>query len=200
MNNQQYQIVVDADTSSFDASMNALKDSTKEFGKVFTSTISDAVLSSLSFEDTLKDLGKSLTDLALNSALKPLEDLFGNLLGSVTGAGISTQSGGFSLSGISGVGSTGSILPFARGGVVSEAGLFNFGNRTGLMGEAGPEAIMPLRRGSDGRLGVAASSDQASQPSIVFNVQAKDTESFRRSEGQISVMLARAVQRGRRGL
>ena len=48
------------------------------------------------------------------------------------------------------------IQPFARGGIVDKPTLFPFANGTGLMGEAGPEAILPLRRGRDGRLGVAA--------------------------------------------
>lgn len=58
------------------------------------------------------------------------------------------------------------MQPFANGGmftnsIVSSPTLFQFADggamRTGLMGEAGPEAIMPLRRGPDGRLGVEAS-------------------------------------------
>jgi hypothetical protein len=57
------------------------------------------------------------------------------------------------------------IAKFARGGVVSSPTLFKFADggttRTGLMGEAGPEAIMPLKRGGDGKLGVAASLDGA---------------------------------------
>jgi lambda family phage tail tape measure protein len=57
------------------------------------------------------------------------------------------------------------IATFARGGtfsnsIVSSPTLFKFADggttRTGLMGEAGPEAIMPLKRGSDGSLGVQA--------------------------------------------
>ena len=52
------------------------------------------------------------------------------------------------------------IAKFASGGVVSSPTLFKFADggttRTGLMGEAGPEAIMPLKRGSDGSLGVQA--------------------------------------------
>jgi len=47
------------------------------------------------------------------------------------------------------------IVPFARGGVVDSPTLFPFANGAGLMGEAGPEAIIPLKRGRDGRLGVA---------------------------------------------
>lgn len=51
----------------------------------------------------------------------------------------------------------GHVIPFALGGVVGGPALFNMaGGRTGVMGEAGPEAIMPLRRGADGRLGVSA--------------------------------------------
>jgi lambda family phage tail tape measure protein len=50
------------------------------------------------------------------------------------------------------------IVPFAMGGIVNKPTLFKFANggagRLGLMGEAGPEAIMPLRRLPSGRLGV----------------------------------------------
>jgi phage-related minor tail protein len=52
------------------------------------------------------------------------------------------------------------IAKFASGGIVSSPTLFKFADggttRTGLMGEAGPEAIMPLKRGADGSLGVQA--------------------------------------------
>jgi phage-related minor tail protein len=67
------------------------------------------------------------------------------------------------------------------------------------MGEAGAEAILPLQRGPDGSLGVASAAG-ASSPQIIFNVTATDAASFRKSEGQISAMLARSVSRGRRGL
>jgi len=46
------------------------------------------------------------------------------------------------------------IQKFARGGIVDKPTVFPFANGIGLMGEAGPEAIMPLRRGANGRLGV----------------------------------------------
>jgi hypothetical protein len=51
----------------------------------------------------------------------------------------------------------GHVVPFATGGVVSGPSYFPMaGGRTGLMGEAGPEGILPLDRTSDGRLGVRA--------------------------------------------
>jgi phage-related minor tail protein len=71
------------------------------------------------------------------------------------------------------------------------------GGQLGLMGEAGSEAILPLRRGADGSLGVAASTG-STPVNVVFNVTAQDAASFRKSEAQITGMLARAVSRGTR--
>lgn len=51
----------------------------------------------------------------------------------------------------------GNVIPFARGGIVDSPTGFMFGGgKRGLMGEAGPEAILPLQRGNNGNLGVAA--------------------------------------------
>lgn len=67
------------------------------------------------------------------------------------------------------------------------------------MGERGAEAIMPLARGPDGRLGVTMQG-QNSAVAVTVNIAAQDVDSFRRSEGQISAALARAVARGQRNL
>lgn len=66
---------------------------------------------------------------------------------------------------------SGELTAFANGGVVGSPTYFGYegGRRRGLMGEAGPEAIMPLARGADGKLGVRASA-QASGPTFVFNI------------------------------
>ena len=65
------------------------------------------------------------------------------------------------------------VVPFARGGIVNKPTLFPFAKGIGLMGEAGPEAIMPLKRGPSGRLGVEASGGGTS---VVVNVDAKGTQ------------------------
>ena len=62
------------------------------------------------------------------------------------------------------------VVPFARGGIVNKPTLFPMANGAGLMGEAGPEAIMPLRRGPSGRLGVEAAGGGAGN--VVVNVDA----------------------------
>jgi phage-related minor tail protein len=67
----------------------------------------------------------------------------------------------------------------------------------GLAGEAGPEAIMPLQRGPDGKLGVAG---QGGGNTITVNIATPDAGSFRRSESYITGQIARAVARGQRGL
>jgi hypothetical protein len=53
--------------------------------------------------------------------------------------------------------SGGEVVPFAKGGIATGPAYFPLrGGKTGLLGEAGPEAIMPLRRTDDGSLGVRA--------------------------------------------
>ena len=51
------------------------------------------------------------------------------------------------------------IVPYAYGGIVNKPTLFPMANGAGLMGEAGPEAIMPLKRGKNGKLGVQSSGE-----------------------------------------
>ena len=91
--------------------------------------------------------------------------------------------------------STGKLFPggvFANGGIVNSPTMFAFANggagRLGLMGEAGPEAIMPLRRGRDGKLGVAGSGGGTN---ITVNVDAKGTSV--QGDGSRGDQLARVV-------
>jgi lambda family phage tail tape measure protein len=74
----------------------------------------------------------------------------------------------------------GNVIPFARGGafsnqIFSDPTFFRFARggamANGVMGEAGPEAVMPLRRGPDGKLGIAAAgAGGGAAPNFVFNV------------------------------
>src|SRR5690606_32585934 len=131
----------------------------------------------------------NLAGMALNQGLQPLAGQMSSLL-----AGL--------LRGFTGVlpFAKGGVTPFASGGVVSAPAYFPLGRGLGLMGEAGAEAILPLRRGGDGRLGVATDGGGQASVSVVFNVTTPDAGSFRKSEGQITGMLARAASRGMRSL
>tara|TARA_R110002020_G_scaffold128335_5_gene287619 strand:+ start:9078 stop:11795 length:2718 start_codon:yes stop_codon:yes gene_type:complete len=81
----------------------------------------------------------------------------------------------------------GNEIAFARGGVVSGATRFGMaGGRTGIMGEAGPEAIMPLRRGRDGKLGVASQgSGTVVNDNRNITIQVRDDQGFRRTMRQL---------------
>ena len=189
-----FTIPVEADISPFQNAMEDLTRQSEQFGASISRTLSSAIISGRSFGDVLRSIGMQFSTMALRQGLKPLENLVSGLFSSVF-----SSIGGTSAFANGGVINGGGIVPFAQGGVVATPTFFQAGNQTGLMGEAGAEAILPLARGADGRLGVRTASQGAST-SIVFNVTTPDAESFRKSEAQLTAMMARAVGRGRRSL
>jgi phage-related minor tail protein len=87
----------------------------------------------------------------------------------------------------------------ASGAVLTTPTYFPTAGGLALAGEAGAEAVLPLERGGDGRLGVRASG--GSRPvAVTVHVTTPDVEGFRRSEAQVSASIARAVARGQRAL
>ncbi|MBL4757033.1 MAG: phage tail tape measure protein [Rhizobiales bacterium] len=181
-----------ADATEVRAELGNLEGLASDFGRSMTNALRSAATSGRSFKSVLQSLGQSLSSLALNAALKPLQDSLSSGIGSLFRGILPFAKGGV-------VGAS-MPTPFARGGIVASPTLFPMGNRgTGLAGEAGPEAILPLSRGSDGRLGVRTSG-QGGAINISFNVTATDAESFRRSETQVAAMVHRAVARGQRNL
>ena len=171
-------VVVDADTAPFQSALKQLDQLAKGFGSQLTGALKDAVISGKELDDILRQLAMNLAGMALDQGLKPLQ-------GAISSAFSALFAG---------------VTPFAAGGIVSSPTFFPMAGGTGLMGEAGSEAILPLRRGADGRLGVDAGQGASTPVHVTFNVQAADATSFRRSEGQVSAMLARVVSRGMRRL
>lgn len=142
--------------------------------------------------DALRDVGRSLLDTIYAAAVKPVSQG----LGSAVSQGLASLLGGGEPFARGGAFVQGRVTPFARGGVVSAPTAFPMRGGTGLMGEAGPEAIMPLARGADGRLGVRA---EAQRPvSVTIHVSTPDVEGFRRSRSQIAAEMGRALGRGAR--
>lgn len=189
------------DTAALDQAMTQLEARSKSFGAALSSALKSASVDGKSLEDVLKGLANRLTDIALSAGMKPLENLMNSAAGSVTSSLASSLTGSLSsLLCFAKGGVPGAIQPFATGGIVSAPTYFPMGGGLGLMGEAGSEAILPLKRGPDGRLGVAAGMDGGAGQTIVFNVSTPDAGSFRKSEAQISAMLTRATARGRRGV
>ncbi|WP_152045378.1 phage tail tape measure protein [Aureimonas psammosilenae] len=180
-------VAIQADTNAFDKAMTDMTAKASSFGSAFNTALRGAVSGGQSLDGVLRQLALRISSIALGAALKPVSDVAGSLVGQVAG-GLGAALGGGA-----------KVVPFAKGGVVASPSYFPNGRQIGLMGEAGAEAILPLKRGADGTLGVAAGGGRAA-PSITFNVTASDAASFRRSEAQIQAMLARAATRGQRGL
>ena len=178
-------VPIEADLSGLDGALDGLTRESKRFASAFSSAVRGAVVDGKSLDDTLRTLALRISSIALSSALKPLE---------------SAASGVFQSLGSTLVQSVGTITPFANGGVVDRTTMFAAGGGLGVMGEAGPEAILPLSRGPDGRLGVRGAGGRGGAVNVTFNVSTPDVAGFRRSEGQLSAMLARTVARGQRNL
>lgn len=152
----------------------------------------------LKLSDALKGVAKSLVDTAFNVAMKPVQQALGGAIAQGMNAMLGSAAATPFARG--GVFTEGRVMPFARGGVVTQPTHFPMKGATGLMGEAGPEAIMPLRRGADGRLGVAAAGGAAAaRPvSVTINVTTPDVAGFSRSQSQIAAQMSRALARGDR--
>ena len=163
--------------SAFASAFSGMADQLTEFVTTGKASFGDFARS------VLQDLTNILIKFALFSALKALVpggSAFGKFLGFANGAAFA-QNG---------------IQPFARGGIVDRPTLFPFAKGTGLMGEAGPEAIMPLRRGRDGRLGVEAASGGGTT-NVVVNVDASGSSQMAGNPGQgaqLGRVIAGAVQ------
>ena len=143
--------------------------------------------------DAFRKVGQTMLDAAYSAALRQVTRHVGGLLAS----GVESAIGGLLPFANGGAFSQGRVMPFANGGIVSGPVSFAMRGGRGVMGEAGPEAIMPLARGADGRLGVRAAG-AAAPVNIVMNITTPDAESFKRSSSQVAAQLSRALGRGQR--
>src|SRR3954467_4083848 len=147
------------------------------FARAMTQAFSASVVGGKQFDDVLKSLALRISDLAVRLAFKPLEK---SLTSGITRllSGLTRSIGSGSAATTSLAAASGAIKPFAAGGVIGTPTYFPLASGgMGLAGEAGPEAIMPLARGPDGRLGVAG---QGGGNTINVQIATPDPESFRR--------------------
>ena len=151
------------------------------------------VFDGMKLSDALKGVAKSMADTVFNTAMKPVQNAVGGFFANGINALLSNampfaKGGAFA---------QGQVMPFAKGGVVAQPTTFGMRHGSGLMGEAGPEAIMPLTRGADGRLGVQAAG--GGRPvTLVMNISTPDVQGFQRSQSQIAAQAMRALARGQR--
>ncbi|MFA7217962.1 MAG: phage tail tape measure C-terminal domain-containing protein [Dehalococcoidales bacterium] len=125
---------------------------------------------------------KDMIDSMINDLLRMMvyQNITKPLFGSI---------GGFFGSAKGNIFQGGNVLPFARGGIVSQPTIFPMARGAGLMGEAGAEAILPLARTSGGDLGVKTSETESQQMNVNVAITAVDAASFqdlmRRNPGAV---------------
>ena len=190
--------------STFESELTKMQDSLVFTGREVNSLASgfsgglSRAFNSLVFDgsklsDAMRGLAKTMADTVFNTAMKPVSNAIGGLLAgglnSILGKGMPFAKGGAF--------TQGRVMPFAHGGVVSSPTQFPMRGGTGLMGEAGPEAIMPLMRGADGKLGVR-SQGSGGAVTVVMNISTPDVAGFQRSQSQIAAQAMRALSRGQR--
>lgn len=165
----------------------------RAIGRGLRGAFEGLVFDGMKLSDVLRQVGRSISHAAYAAAVKPVQNQLGGLVASgiegLVGSMVPfAKGGGFT---------QGRVMPFANGGVVSGPTAFPMRGGTGLMGEAGPEAVMPLTRGADGRLGVQGQG--GGRPvHVTMNITTPDVQGFRRSQSQIAAAMGRALGRGQR--
>lgn len=139
-----------------------------------------AMTGKLNFKDLAKSIIADLIRIQARAALSGImKMIMGGIGGGVQGIQGGSGTGGLS-GGVPGLAKGGAfsqgVQVFAKGGMVQSPTFFGMGGqKTGLMGEQGIEAIMPLTRGRDGSLGVRSSG--SAQGSVVNNYVTVNVES-----------------------
>lgn len=186
-------IAIEADASGLRRELSQASHLGDSFSRSLARGFRDVAIRGKALGDTLKGLALRLSELVVKAAFKPLEQGLGSILSNLFSGGLGFAKGGA-------FNGQAAPVPFAHGGVIRSPVAFPLGDgRTGIAGERGAEAIMPLARGPDGSLGVKAVQGGGGV-TIAFNVMATDADSFAKSEPQIAAMLARAVSYGQRNL
>ena len=184
-------VEVDADISRFEQKMWDAERMGRRFSGSLISQLEAVAIKGKSLNEVFKSLALSLSSMVLKAAFAPLQQgLAAGFAGIFKGIMPFAKGGALR---------QGTPVPFAQGGVIASPMTFPLaGNRVGLAGERGAEAIMPLARSSDGRLGVIAQGGGG--PAITINIATPDVEGFSRSQTQIAAMISRAASLGQRNL
>lgn len=142
----------------------------KEIGEVIKDSFADGITQGKKFKDVINDLGNTISNMLVKMAIdravaRPMESLFNSAFDSIFkflpsffAQGSAFENG---------------VQKFSKGSaftnsVVKKPTLFKFAKGTGLMGEAGAEAIMPLTRTKSGDLGVKATGTDSK--GVIVNV------------------------------
>lgn len=168
----------------------------EDYGKQISSSLSSGLVNALKNGGNAFEAFSGLATTALQKVLDKLIEMsfVTPVLNAFTGG-----TGGTFFSGIAkifgsangNVFQNGNVIPFAKGGVVNKPTIFPMANGgTGLMGEAGAEAVMPLRRMSNGRLGVEAENNNGKAVNVnIYNQSGANVETRKRDDGSMDIFI-----------
>ncbi|HEI8571197.1 TPA: phage tail tape measure protein [Morganella morganii] len=155
----------DSSGNAFAMMRNASANALNSTSSMFTDFLTTGRANFADFtKSILTDITKMIVQMTIFNALK--SGLSGTWLGDAMGMAPNATGGVYTSPGLSAysnsIVSSPTVFPFAKGGAPN----------IGLMGEAGSEAIMPLKRGPDGNLGVRAyGGSSAGGTAPVVNIQ-----------------------------
>lgn len=192
---------------------NTARDSIAEFARTGKASFKDFASS------VIADMARIASQQAASSLLSGLVGMGISAAGSYFGGGAtsagSTQAGyspeiidAWAATQAKGGAWYGGVQKFAKGGaftnsIVNTPTAFGMsGGQSGLMGEAGPEAIMPLARGSDGSLGVRMVGGATGGTTVQINAPVAITVEDRSSDGMEldAAALQQNMERGMRSV
>lgn len=175
--------------SAWDDMNMAIAQAPNSIGDAFVSAIRGSENLGDAMRNLLQDIGAVIVKAFI------MKSLFGGIGGTIGGGGGLSSLFGSAKGNIF---NQAGLVPFASGGIVNKPTLFPFASGVGLMGEAGAEAIMPLKRTPSGDLGVQAEGGGGDNYSIT--IQAVDAQSFVKmlqgNKGTIESLIVNGLQRG----
>ena len=137
--------------------LNRIRQRNEDLAQTIAQTMGDGLMSIVDGTKSVEQAFKDMARLIIVELYKVLvvEQMVLAIKNAIRASGYLPFENGSAFSG-------GNVVPFASGGVVGSPTTFGMsGGRTGLMGESGPEAIMPLQRGANGKLGVAVNGGES---------------------------------------
>lgn len=187
--------------------METLAEVGKDMGDAFADAFTRIVVKGESAKEVLADILGQMAEMILRSAMSGLfSNIFSMIGGGLLGSSMAGVGGTGGLGGPGGLGfgnalgsafDHGQKMQFARGGsftngVVDKTTNFNMGQ----MGEAGPEAIMPLARGAGGKLGVVSSGGGGDNITIVNNINVNGSSggSGSQDDAKFAEMLGKKIK------
>jgi len=178
----------------YKASLEAVESPMLDLANTMSGAMSEAFMSIADGTASVKDAFSDMVRVVIKKAFEMavINPIINSIFGGVSGFNpLATFSSG-------GAFSNGSVQAYADGGVVGGPTFFPMsGGKTGLMGEAGPEAIMPLKRGANGKLGVQVEGNSGGDVNIVqnFSFAANGDDSVKKLIAQAAPQIANMTQK-----